>query len=412
MTVQMSPGYENLDTFVDRVNSYDPGAPNAQGLMRVYLPAGTINHPTLNPTYSTNIQLGWNASTALTGGTNPISCYTSNSKNYCTVYFAQTGTTVPAVYGNPGNNSNPLVCFKFEGAQSAYDFNDKSNSTEDGPAGTNIGFDNVTWHDAGGGDFRNIDKAYVTNSQILARNPVTDCFTHPGGGPQFNRPGDISLGLDMGVLVSNFTAINTGDDTIAIYGYANGSRKVLALLDPLLPIRPYLVPSPAMLISMKVAVSKSMSTALTVPILTTTTSPTASVPTSRPEPAVLAQTSRHTTAPVSQILPLTPVLTPTTTPLVTPAAGRRLRYKLHSPQQTAMPALAAGMAVFIPEENVFLSSVICRLGAYCLFAQGSPSALCCVIRHFHPELRRPSVPQLPLQSDAPAVLLHQLLRHP
>ena len=85
-----------------------------------------------------------------------------------------------------------------------------------------MGFDNVTWRDAGGGDFRHITNPYVTNSSIIARNPTTDCITHPGGGAQFNRPGDSAI--DMGVYVSNFTAHNTGDDTIAIFNDNNGGR--------------------------------------------------------------------------------------------------------------------------------------------------------------------------------------------
>ena len=62
-TVSMTSGYENLDTFVNRINSYNAGTPNAQGLMRAYLPNTGSGYPTMIDNQY-NTQLAWVANTA------------------------------------------------------------------------------------------------------------------------------------------------------------------------------------------------------------------------------------------------------------------------------------------------------------------------------------------------------------
>ena len=164
--------------------------------LRVYDNSNPAN-PVMN-TDPSNTQVPYGANTAPT-------C-TGNS---CTYYLNNTSLVVPAIY----TAANQIVGVKAEGEGQAYYF-----ANLGGTGGEDVGFNDIIWYDMSRGVWRNITSPYVTNSQILRRAAIggqQPAMSTPSGGPQFGQPGDTyTLG---NILVNNFTAVATGDDTIAVF---------------------------------------------------------------------------------------------------------------------------------------------------------------------------------------------------
>ena len=157
----------------------------------------------------------------------------------CTLYLGHCqptqdpNTGVWTIYFDDGDNTSKapsdayngnFVCLKPSGPQGAYVFNDAGASS----LGTDVGFDHVTWQDQARGVFRQIAQAYVTNSSVVERAPISGqnyCLSVVRGGPQFNQPHDAPY--NVLAKVDNFTATNTGDDTIAIFNDTNNNSTII-----------------------------------------------------------------------------------------------------------------------------------------------------------------------------------------
>jgi hypothetical protein len=140
------------------------------------------------------------------------------------LYFDSSSLAVPSEYCD----TNAVVAVKSEFNAQAYYFNDIATNGTLGP-GTNIGFNNITWQDESRGVWRDVTYAYVTNSAIVQRPAISGqawVLSVPDGGPQIGQPGDGAYST-QNPTVSNFTASNTGDDTLAIFNDNAGSSCVV-----------------------------------------------------------------------------------------------------------------------------------------------------------------------------------------
>jgi hypothetical protein len=91
---------------------------------------------------------------------------------------------------------------------------------------SDLTFDDVEWSRATRGVFRaGTYNVKILNSSIERGPPVdghVPCIGSSGGGPQFGQPRDPPM---TGIVVSNFTAVGTGDDALAFFnasGTVNG----------------------------------------------------------------------------------------------------------------------------------------------------------------------------------------------
>lgn len=141
-----------------------------------------------------------------------------------------------------------VVAVKSKQSADAYAFDNRPISTQTGdlcnyasdlgcptnlsPQSTDIIFDYVTWARQARGDFRGgFHNVQVTHSSVsretVGSSNIVAALSTPAGGPQFNQPCDplpASLAtadkpyyLTYDNLVSNYNAVGTGDDSLAIF---------------------------------------------------------------------------------------------------------------------------------------------------------------------------------------------------
>ncbi len=136
----------------------------------------------------------------------------------CTLTLFPSQTLSPYYAVNP----NWLIGLKIETEENAVNFNGLSN----GVPGTDVAFTNIDWMDAARLQLQYMSNIQIVGNNILRRaalhNPAfmggfqSPAMSSPSGGPQIGQA-PLNGFVTTGVLVKDFTAMGTGDDSLALF---------------------------------------------------------------------------------------------------------------------------------------------------------------------------------------------------